>query len=87
MLNSRSSRSCTISMCSSPEEAAAEPEPERGRRLGLEEERRVVEPQLLERLAQLGVLMALDRIEPGEHHRLQLLEARKRLRRRPVRSR
>ena len=43
------------------EEAAAEPEPERRRRLGLVEQRRVVEPQLLERLAQLRVLVALDR--------------------------
>ena len=35
------------------EKAAAEPEPERDGRLRLEEERRVVQPQLLERLAQL----------------------------------
>ena len=71
-------------MWSKPEEAAAESEAQRGRRLGLEEERRVVQPQLLERVAQLGVLMALDRIQAGEHHRLQLLEAGKRLGRRPV---
>ena len=64
-----------------PEEAAAEPEAERDRRLRLVEERRVVQPQLLERVAQLGVLMALDRIEAGEHHRLQRLEAGKRLER------
>ena len=69
------------------EESAAEAEAERDRGLRLEEERGVVQPQLLERLAQLGVLMALDRIEPGEHHRLQFLEARERLRRRPVRCR
>ena len=69
------------------EEAAAEPEAERGRRFGLVEERRVVQPQLLERVAQLGILVALDRIEPGEHHRLQLLEAGKRLERGPARSR
>ena len=66
------------------EEAAAESKPERSRRFGLEEKRRVVEPQLLERLAQLGVLMALDRIQARKHHRLQLFEAGKRLRRRPV---
>ena len=62
------------------EEAAAEAEAERGRRLRLVEERGVVQPQLLERLAQLGVLVALDRVEPGEHHRLQFLEAGERLR-------
>ena len=67
------------------EEAAAEPEAERRRRFGLVEERRVVQPQLLQRVAQLGVLVPLDRIEPGEHHRLQLLEAGKRLERRPAR--
>ena len=58
------------------EEAAAEAEAERGRRLRLVEERRVVQPQLLERVAQLRVLVAFDRVEPGEDHRLQLLEAR-----------
>ena len=62
-----------------PEESAAEPETQRGGRLGLEEERRVVQPQLLERLAQVRVLVALDRVEPGEHHRLRLLEAGQRL--------
>ena len=67
------------------EEAAAEPEAERDRGLRLEEERRVVQPQLFERLAQLGVLMALDRVEAGEDHRLQLLEAGERLERRPRR--
>ena len=36
------------------EEAAAEAEPERGRRFRLEVERRVVQPQLLERVAQLA---------------------------------
>ena len=65
-----------------PEEAAAEAEAQRRRRLRLEEERRVVQPQLLERVAQLRVLAALDRIEPGEDHRLADLEAGERLRRR-----
>ena len=64
-----------------PEEAAAEAEPERQRRLGLEDEGRIVEPQLLERLAQLGVGVALRRVEPGEHHRLHFAEAGERRRR------
>ena len=42
-----------------PEEAAAEAEAERARRLGLVEERRVVELQPLERVAQLGVLVGV----------------------------
>jgi hypothetical protein len=57
------------------EEAAAEAEAEGGGRLGLVEERRVVEAQLLEGLAQLRVLVGVHRVEPGEHHRLDLLEA------------
>ena len=65
------------------EEAAAEPEAQRDGGLRLEEERRVVQAQLLERVAQLGILMALHRVEPGEHHRLQFLEARERRQRRP----
>ena len=67
-----------------PEEAAAEAEAQRHRGFRLEEERGVIQSQLLERLAQLRVLMALHRVEPGEHHRLQLLEAGERLGRRPV---
>ena len=65
-----------------PEEAAAEPEAERRRGFRFEEERRIVEPQLLERVAQLGVLAAFHRIEAGEDHRLADLEAGERLGRR-----
>ena len=64
-----------------PEKSAAEPEPERRRRLRFVEERRVVQPQLFERIAQLRVLVALDRIQSGKDHGLQLLETGKRLRR------
>ena len=62
-----------------PEEAAAEAEAERARGLGLVGERRVVEPQLLERLAQVGVLVALDGVEAAEDHRLRFAVARERL--------
>src|SRR5204863_9589171 len=65
-----------------PEEAAAEPEPERRRGFRLVEERRIVQPQLLERLAKLGVLVSLYRIQAREDHRLQLFETGKRLGRR-----
>ena len=70
-------------MCSRPEEAAAEAEAERLRRLGLVEERRVVQLQLLERVAQLRVVVGVRREEPGEHHRLHVLVARQRLGGRP----
>ena len=69
------------------EEPAAEPEAQRRRRLRLEHERRVVEAQFLERLAQLRVLVAFDRVEPREHHRLHLREAGERPPRRPRRLR
>ena len=58
------------------EEAAAETEAERLRRLGLVEERRVVQLQLLERVAQLGVVVGVGREEAGEDHRLDVLVAR-----------
>ena len=61
------------------EEAAPEPEAERARRLGFVRERRVVEPQPFERLAQVGVLVALDGIQTAEHHRLRLAVAGERL--------
>ena len=55
------------------EEAAAEAEPERSRRLRLVEESRVVELQLLERVTQLGVVVGVAREQPREHHRLDVL--------------
>ena len=61
------------------EEAAAEAEAERGRRLGLVVQRGVVELQLLERVAQLLVLLRVRRIEAGEHHRVHVLVAGQRL--------
>ena len=72
-------------MCSRPRNPQRKPKPSADRRLRLVEERRVVQAQLLERVAQLGVLVPLDRVEAGEHHRLQLFEAREGLDRRPCR--
>ena len=71
-LNSRSSRSRMISMWSSPRKPASESEAERAGCLGLEGERGVIDSQLLERVAEFGVLIAIDGIEPTEHHRLGL---------------
>ena len=63
------------------EEAAAEAEAQRDRTLRLEEERRIVQPQLLQRFAQQRVLVRVDGVESGEDHRLQLFEAGQRLNR------
>ena len=61
------------------EEAAAKAEAERLADLGLVAQRRVVELELLERVAQLVVLARLGRVEAGEDLRLDLLEAGQRL--------
>ena len=69
------------------EEAAAEAEAERLRGLRLVEERGVVQLQLLERVAQLRVVVGVGREEPGEDHRLDVLVAGQRLGRRlPLRA-
>ena len=61
------------------EEAAAKAEAERLAHLGLVAQRRVVELELLERVAQLVVLARLGRVEAGEDLRLDFLEAGQRL--------
>ena len=65
------------------EEAAAEAEAERLRVLRLVEERRVVQLQPLERVAELGVLVGVGREQAGEDHRLDVLVAGQRLGGRP----
>ena len=61
------------------EEAAAEPEAERSGRLRLVGERGVVELQLVERLAQVRVLRAVDGVEARVDHRPRLPVAGERL--------
>ena len=61
------------------EEAAAEPEAQRDRALGLVGEARVVEVELLERVAQQRVVLAAERVDAGEHEALRLLVAGQRL--------
>ncbi len=63
-----------ISEVQQAEEPAPEAESERHRGLGLEMERGVVQPELLERVAKLRVFVPFHRIEPGEDHRLELAE-------------
>ena len=62
-----------------PEEAAAEAEAERVGGLRLPRERGVVERQLLQRVAQVGVGVGVDREEAAEDHRLDLAVAGQRL--------
>src|SRR5213079_2617269 len=52
-----------------PEEAAAKPEAECHRRLGLVVQRPVVELELGQRVAQLFELLGIRRVQAGEHHR------------------
>src|SRR5713101_2952663 len=52
------------------EEAAAEPVAERERGLRLEVERRIVQAQLLQRVAETLVVGVLDRVQPREDHGL-----------------
>ena len=60
------------------EEAAAEAEAEGAGGLRLVGERRVVELQPLEGVAQRRVVVAVDRVEPGVHHRVGVLVAAER---------
>ena len=61
------------------EEAAAEAEAQRVGGLGLPAQRGVVERQLLQRVAQVGVVVGVDREQAAEHHRLDLAVAGQRL--------
>ena len=65
------------------EEAAAEPEAQRGGRLRLVDQGRVVQPELVECVAQFRVVVAVQRVEPGEHHRPRVVVAGQRLGRGP----
>ena len=77
--NSRSSRSRTISMWRRPRKPHRKPKPERAGRLGLVGDARIVQSQLLERLSEVRVVVAVDRVQPAEHHRLRVLIALERL--------
>ena len=61
------------------EKAAAKAEAERVGGLRLPRQRRVVERQLLQRVAQVRVAVGVDREQPAEDHRLDLAVARQRL--------
>ena len=57
------------------EKAAAEAEAESDGAFRLEEERRIVQAQLLESFAELRVLVRIYGVESGEHHGLDFFEA------------
>ena len=81
-LNSRTRRSRMISMWSRPRNPHRNPKPERAGGLRLVGVGAVVEAQLLEGVAQVGELVAVDRVEAAEHHRLRLAVPLERRRRR-----
>ena len=62
-----------------PEEAAAEAEAQRVGGLGLPGQRGVVERELLQRVAQVRVVVGVDREQAAEDHRLDLAVAGERL--------
>ncbi len=63
-----------------PQEAAAEAEPQRGGGFRLVDKRGVVQRQLVERVAQFRVGIAVERVKPGEDHRFRVRIAGQRLR-------
>ena len=77
--NSRSRRSFTMSMWSRPRNPHRNPNPSACEVSGSKHERRVVQLQLVERLAQLRVVAALGREQPAPHHRPRLPIAGQRL--------
>ena len=61
------------------EETAAEAEPQRRRGLRLVDQRGVVQPQLVEGVAQFRVVVAVHRVKAGEHHRARVVVPGQRL--------
>jgi hypothetical protein len=57
-------------MCSNPRKPHRNPNPSAPDDSGAYADRRIVELELLQRLAQVLKVVAVDREQPGEHHRL-----------------
>ena len=76
---SRSRRSRTMSMCSSPRKPQRKPKPSASEVSGSQRQRRVVERELLQRVAQLRVVVVVHREQAAEHHRLDVAVAGQRL--------
>ena len=78
--NSRSSRSWTISRCSSPRNPQRNPNPSASDVSGSKENDGVVQLELLQRPLEVEVVLALDRVQAREDHGPDLAEARQRAR-------
>ncbi len=74
-----------MSMCSRPRKPQRKPKPSASEVSGSQRQRGVVERELLQRVAQLGVLVGVDREQAAEDHRLDLAVAGQRLGGRPLR--
>ena len=70
-------------MCSRPRKPQRKPKPSAGGRLRLVDQRGVVQPKLVQRVAQLRVVVAVQRVQAGEHHRPGVRVTGQRLGRRP----
>ena len=79
---SRSSRSRTMSMCSRPRKPQRKPKPSASEVSGSHDSAASLSVELLERVAQLRVVVGVDREQAAEHHRLDLAVAGQRLGRR-----
>ena len=71
-----------MSMCSRPRKPQRKPKPSASEVSGSHVQRGVVERQLLERVAQVRVLVGVDREQAAEDHRLDVAVAGQRLGRR-----
>ncbi len=76
---SRSRRSRTMSMCSRPRKPQRKPNPSASEVSGSQRQRRVVERQLLQRVAQLRIVVVVHREQAAEDHRLDVAVAGQRL--------
>ena len=74
--NSRSRRSLTTSRCSQAQKAHAKAEPQRHARLGRVHDGRVVERELVQRVAQVLEVLGVDGEDARVHHGLDLAVAR-----------
>ena len=68
-----------MSMCSRPRKPQRKPKPSASEVSGSQRQRRVVERELLERVAQVRVVVGVDREQAAEDHRLDLAVAGQRL--------
>ena len=76
---SRSRRSRTMSMCSRPRKPQRKPKPSASEVSGSQESAASLSDELLQRVAQVGVVVGVDREQAAEDHRLDLAVAGQRL--------